>query len=373
MSARNGSWMRAVVACVGLALTGIALPATASAAPPKYDLQGVWKSGVLAGTVREPPNGTQTVTSMNMTTGEFSGHSVVEGTQFALAGKESGTALEFTQSEGSYKSHDVVPVLSIQANGKVGGNGSFEGGDFWLEVTEPTTAPPKAEEAEEAQNQPFVTVLCNIFPSDPTSSSCTADVGDLTGPPGSTPTGTVTFSTTAGTFIDGDTCTLAPAIGLGSVASCTVAFQPAPGTEEGAPLPVTAKYSGSSSFASSSGGTSPVAAAPASSTTEVNNGGFFNVPMVNPNFSAVTGTLTVSSAGAAAASTRAHAAASKLASASFSSGRFARHSVRLKLSATGLASLRRHKTLRVLLHVSTKVAGKHVTHSYPLKLKLHKR
>jgi len=93
--------------------------------------------------------------------------------------------------------------------------------------------------------------------------------------------------------------------------------------------------------------------------------------MVNPNYSAVSGTLTVSSAGAAAARARARVAASKLASGSFSSGRFARRAVRLKLSAAGLASLRRHKTLHVLLHVSTKVGAKHVTRSYPLKLKLH--
>ncbi len=358
------------MACVALALTGIALPATASAAPPKYDLQGVWKSGNLAGGARQPANGTQTVTSMNMTTGEFSGHSEVDGVQFVLAGKESGTALEFTQTEGGYEAHDKVPMLSIEPSGKVGGNGSFEAGDFWMEVTEPTSGPPHAETAPE-QQEPFVTVLCNIFPSDPTSSTCTADVGDLTGTPSNTPTGTVTFSTNTGTFIDGDTCTLAPVAGLGSVASCTVAFQAAPGTQAGAPLPVTATYSGSGSFATASGGTSPVAAAPASSTTEVNNGGFFNVPMVNPNSSAVTGTLTVSSAGAAAASTAAHAAAAKLASGAFSSGRLARRSVRLKLSAAGLTSLRRHRTLRVLLRVSTKIAGKHVTRSYPLKLELH--
>jgi hypothetical protein len=371
MSERSGFRRRATIALLALTTAGIALPASASAEPPKYDLQGVWTSGNLDGAVREPANGTQTVTAMNMTTGEFSGHSEVDGIKFTLAGKESGTALEFTQSEGGYESHDTVPVLSIEPSGHIGGNGSFEAGGFWMEVTQPTVAPPRAEESE-ARQEPFVTVLCNIFPSDPTSSACTADVGDLTGPAGSTPTGTVTFTTTAGTFTDGDTCTLSPAVGLGSVASCTVAFQPAPGTEEGAPLPVSAKYSGDSSLAPATGGTSPVAAAPASSTTEVNNGGFFNVPIVNPNYSAVTGTLTVSSAGAAAAEdTGAHAAASKLASASFSSARFARRSVRLKLSAAGLASLRRHKTLRVLLHVSTKVAGKHVTRSFPLKLKLH--
>jgi len=277
MDAKTGFGCRAVIACLALVLMGIALPAAAAAAAPKYDLQGVWQSGYLTSGVRAPANGTQTVTSMNMATGEFSGHSEVDGTKFALAGKESGTALEFTQSEGGYEAHDVVPVLSIQPSGKVGGNGSFEAGDFWMEVTEPAVAPPKAEEAE-AHQEPFVTVLCNIFPSDPTSSTCTADVGDLTGTGGAVPTGTVTFSTSAGTFIDGDTCTLSLAVGLGSVSSCTVAFEPAPGTQEGAPLPVTARYSGDKSFAAASGGTSPVALAPASSTTAASSTSRWSTP-----------------------------------------------------------------------------------------------
>jgi hypothetical protein len=380
MHSRSGrgakSWI-AVAALVAIALTAMVSAAAASAAPPKYDLRGTWKSGYLSGGLRAPANGTQTVTSMNMTTGAFSGSSVVEGVHFALAGRENGTALEFTQSEGSYTAHDKVGVLSIQPSGKVGGNGSFEGGEFWMEVTEPTQAPvaepkseSKSESESEGQRAPFVTVICNIFPSDPSSSTCTADVGDLTGAEAKPPTGSVTFSTTTGTFISGDTCTLAPVTGLGAVTSCTVAFQPAPGTQEGAPLPVTAKYSGDSSFGTASGGTSPVAAAPSSTTVEVNNGGFFSVPLTNPNYSAVTGGVTVSLAGAAAARLRAHTASSSLASGSFSAARFGRHSVRLKLSRSGLAKLKHKRSLKVLVHVTTKVAGKRIARSYALKLKL---
>jgi hypothetical protein len=367
----------AVGALVAVALTGLLATATASAAPPRYDLRGTWKSGYLSGGLRAPANGTQTVTSMNMTTGAFSGSSVVEGIHFALAGRETGTALEFTQSEGSYTAHDKVPALSIQPSGKVGGNGSFEGGEFWMEVTEPTHAPTaqpksesKSEPESEGQRAPFVTVICNIFPSAPSSSTCTADVGDLTGAEAKAPTGSVTFSTTTGTFISGDTCTLAPVTGLGAVTSCTVAFQPAPGTQQGAPLPVTAKYSGDSSFGTASGGTSPVAAAPSATTAEVNNGGFFSVPLTNPNYSAVTGSVTVSLAGAAAAGLGAHTMSSSLAVGSFSAARFGRHSVRLKLSREGLAKLKQRKSLRVLVHVTTKVAGKKVARSYALKLKL---
>src|ERR1700683_2349051 len=108
------------------ALTAIflVLVPAAFAAAPTYDLQGTWSSGPLSGGVRQPANGTQIVTQMNMTTGVFSGHSEVDGTQFELAGTESGSAVEFTQHEGSYTSHDKIPALSILPNGNIGGDGS---------------------------------------------------------------------------------------------------------------------------------------------------------------------------------------------------------------------------------------------------------
>jgi hypothetical protein len=375
MSARTGRLRRTLLTLAALAAL-LLLPAAASAAPPAFDLQGVWQSGVLSSSgVRAPANGTQTVTSMNMTTGEFSGHSEVEGTQFTLQGKESGTSLEFTQTEGGYTAHDKVPVLSILPDGKIGGNGSFEAGNFWMEVTAPTV-PPKSSDTElpgEATNHgAFVTVLCNIFPSALSTSNCTADVGDASGVSRKTPTGTVTFSTSTGTFTGGDTCTLATVVGLGAISGCTVAFQPAPNTQQGAPLPVVAHYSGDADFAAASGGTSPVSASPGVSSVEVaNNGGFFNVPMVNPNNSAVTGTVTVSLAGAAG-SARARAAASSIASGSFKVGRLGLKSVRLKLSKTGLAKLRKKHALPVAVKVSTLDAGKRVSHTSHITLHLLK-
>jgi hypothetical protein len=387
MSASIAGHRRTLIAAVLLpALASVALlsAATASAAAPAYDLQGVWMSGPLnqAG-AREPANGTQTVTAMNMTTGEFSGTSEVDGTHFVLQGIESGTALEFTQSEGSYSAHDKVPALSILPDGNVGGNGSFEAGNFWIEVTSPTVPPPSAPKPAPKEETPkeetkavgsqaaFVTVLCNIFPSAPSTSNCTADVGPA-GAGGKTPTGTVTFVTTAGTLL-GDTCTLAPVTGLGAIAACTVGFTPAPGTQQGAPLPVTAHYSGDSVFASASGGTSPVSASPGVSSVEVaNNGGFFSVPMVNPNYSAVTGTVTVSLSGAAG-SARASAAASSIASGSFRASRFGVKTVRLKLTKTGLAKLRGKHVLHALLKVSTLDSGKRLSHTSHITLRLHKR
>ena len=92
--------------------------ANAAAAPPTYNLQGTWTSGPLSGGVRSPANGTQTVTQMDMTTGAFSGHSVVEEIPFELSGTESGSAVEFTQTEGGYTAHDKIPALSILPDGK---------------------------------------------------------------------------------------------------------------------------------------------------------------------------------------------------------------------------------------------------------------
>jgi hypothetical protein len=374
---RRNSIVRGALAA--FVLGALLFPAAAPAAPPVYNLKGTWKSGYLSSTgSREPANGTQTVTSMNMVTGEFSGFSEVEGTHFALQGKESGKSLEFTQSEGGYAAHDKVPALSILPDGHVGGNGSFEAGLFWIEVTSPAVAPksgetPKSGEKEEEATSgsgAFVTVLCNVFPSNPSSSTCTADVGDASGVSRTTPTGTVTFSTTVGTFISGDTCTLAPVVGLGAISACTVAFQPAPGTQEGAPLPVTATYSGDSSFSTSGGGTSPTSASPGVGSVEVaNNGGFFSVPMVNPNYSAVTGTVTVSLAGAQG---HASAASSSIAFGSFKVAKLGLKTLKLKLSKAGLAKLRSKHILHAVVRVSTLDSGKHVSHSSHLTLHLRR-
>jgi hypothetical protein len=367
----------ALAACMALMAITLLAPAASLAAPPAYSLLGTWKSGYLAANgSRLPANGTQTVTQMDMQTGVFSGTSVVEGTHFALSGKESGKSLEFVQSEGGYAAHDKVPALSILPNGHVGGNGSFEAGKFWIEVQSKASSPsaekPTPEEtAPEGKPAAFVSVLCNIFPSAPSTSTCTADVGDLSSENHKTPTGTVTFSTTSGTLL-GTTCQLALTVGLGNIASCTVGFQPAPETQQGAPLPVIAHYSGDSNFAAAEGGTSLQAASPGIVTSSVGNtSGFFNVPMVNPNYSAVTGTVTVSLAGAAGSATLGHVASS-LAVGHFSLGRLGSRTVRLKLSHAGLLKLRAKKKLKVLLSVNTLDAGKHVSRHSKITLRLAK-
>ena len=129
-----------------------------------------------------------------------------------------------------------------------------------------------------------------------------------------------------------------------------------------------AHYSGDTNFAAAEGGTSPVSASPGVLSSPVNNGGFFEVPMVNPNYSAVTGTVTVSLSGAAGSAGDAAA----LASGKFKLGRFATGKLRLKLSHSGLLKLRAKHKLRVTVKVSTNDAGKLAVHTSHLTLRLKK-
>lgn len=95
---------RHAIAILALAalLAGIAALALAGAAhaAAQYDLRGTWDTYGTGGGY----SGTFTVTTMNRSTGAFSGTG--DGSVFELKGTESGSAVSFTQSEGSYVSHD---------------------------------------------------------------------------------------------------------------------------------------------------------------------------------------------------------------------------------------------------------------------------
>lgn len=288
-------------------LAGLVLVPAALAAAPTYDLEGTWTSGPLSGGVRQPSNGTQTVTQMNMTTGVFSGHSEVDGIQFELAGTESGSAVEFTQHEGSYTSHDKIPALSILPNGNIGGNGSFEVEEFWMEVTskavsskaeeqakeeaikkakeeeavkkteeEPgkkakeeekakeEAAKKTKEEAEKAKRPSATDVTCN-YEFATSTDTCTAQVADAGPAPEVVPTGTVTFTNTApGGFPYGTTCTIAASASAPGVPFCSVIFL---GGGSGLPM-ITASYGGDSHHSPSTGNTSFAQFAPPEETGE---------------------------------------------------------------------------------------------------------
>jgi hypothetical protein len=243
-------------AAIGL-LASLVVVSAAFAAAPTYNLQGTWTSGPLSGGVRQPANGTQTVTEMNMTTGAFSGHSEVDGVSFALSGTESGSAVEFTQTEGSYTAHDKIPALSILSDGNIGGNGSFEAGEFWMEVTSSSTGPSPEEvakkakeEAEKSAKRPSATMVTCNYEFATSENTCVASVGDAgTGTP-VTPTGTVTFTTTSGGF-SGASCSVVPESTSPSIASCTLVYETA---NSGLPE-ITATYGGDARHTGSVGHT----------------------------------------------------------------------------------------------------------------------
>lgn len=266
---------RALLAAMLTALTAvaaaIALAGAAYGAGPTYNLQGGWTTGyeASAGGTREAQNGTYNITSMNMSTGGFSGTAVVSGIDFVVQGSETGSVATFTLAEGSYVAHDTLN-LSIQSDGNVGGDGSFENGSdttptgyFWAELTTPTgTTTTKRASATQAE--------CTYTLADETD-VCTAIVGDATGQ-AAQPTGTVTFaSTIPGTsFSGGGSCTLELQTGDVGVTSCTVSYQ---GSETQS-LQVTATYSGDSTFAPSSGSTQFLTAGPGNDVYEPTIGSF---------------------------------------------------------------------------------------------------
>ncbi len=259
-----------------LATIFLVLVPAALAQSPTYNLQGTWTSGPLSGGVRQPANGTQVVTQMNMTTGAFSGHSEVDGTQFELAGTESGSAVEFTQHEGSYTSHDKIPALSILPDGNIGGNGSFEVEEFWMEVTSSSTGPTNAEkeakekeaaqkakeEAEKTKRPSATMVTCN-YEFATSENTCVASVGDAGAGTPVTPTGTVTFTTTSGGF-SGASCSVTPESTSPSIASCTLVYQTA---NSGLPE-ITVTYGGDARHTGSVGHTQFLGSGSEEGTTE---------------------------------------------------------------------------------------------------------
>jgi hypothetical protein len=259
---------------LGSAVTAIFLvPASAAfAAAPAYDLHGTWSSGPLVGGVHEPANGTQIVTQMNMATGEFSGTAEVDGEHFELAGSESGNSVEFTQTQieptTGYVSHDKIPALSILPDGNIGGNGSFEAGEFWMEVASSSTPAEKEakekqakeeaakkakEESEKAAKRPTATAVTCNYEFATSTDTCTAQVADAGAAPEVVPTGTVTFTNTgAGGFPYGTTCTITASASAPGVPFCSVIFL---GGGSGLPM-ITASYGGDSHHSPSTGSTS---------------------------------------------------------------------------------------------------------------------
>jgi len=230
-------------------------PGLASAAAPTYNLTGTWTTGYRSGATLEPANGSWDITSMNMTTGAFSGTAIVLGVSFVLEGHESGAEATQTLTEGGYVAHDVYTVSTL-ANGHIGTiNGTF-GGEFWAELIGPATTPAeeaakKAKEAAEKEKRPTGTsVICN-YEFATSENTCVASVGDGGAPPAIAPTGSVTFTTTSGGFSSGASCSIAPEPSAPSISTCSLVYFT---INSGLPS-ITASYGGDAHHAPSSGKT----------------------------------------------------------------------------------------------------------------------
>lgn len=259
--------------------------ANAAIAAPAYNMTGTWTTGYRSGSTLDEQNGTWDITTMNMSTGEFSGTAEIDGGQFTLTGTESGSEVQQELTEGSYTAHDVY-TLSVLSSGHVGtDNGTFDGGgEFWAEQSSTSAEEPgkktkeeestkkakeeeaakKAKEEAEKAKRPSATMITCNYEFATSENTCLASVGDAgTGTP-VTPTGTVTFTTTSGGFSSGATCSLTPESTSPSIASCTLIYQTA---NSGLPE-ITATYGGDARHTGSVGHTQFLGAGSSEGTAE---------------------------------------------------------------------------------------------------------
>jgi hypothetical protein len=217
---------------VGVRLAGIValiagfcavFASSAGAALPEFNLLG--------------HNGGTNITTMNMTSGTFSGSAVVDGEEFEVQGTESGneSISTFTYiADPSYVSTNT-DFYEILSNGNVGGPGSFHDTNGYEESY-------TGEINEPAGTTPSVTsVTCTPAGS---SYPCTATVSGASGPP----TGNVTFTASGGGFAGEPACALA-------AGSCSVTYTPPATSASSTPITVKAVYSADQTFRVSQGST----------------------------------------------------------------------------------------------------------------------
>jgi mucin-2 len=264
-----------VVVAIAIAATG-----TAYAAGPTYNLQGGWILGSLnaggTGVTQDGSSDTYTITSMDMSSGDFSGTAVIESIAFAVTGTETGSVATYTLSEGGYTAYNTMN-LTVFGDGNVGGSGSFtdsggSSGNFNAELTTPaggTTTTGTTSTTTPTSTTPGTTttgttttstskiptstaVQCDYFVASQ-NDTCTAAVGNADGSIVSTPTGAVKF-----TGDETGSCSLQPTSGSPGIASCPITV---PNTASSF-LNITASYSGDSTHSASSGNTAFLTAAP---------------------------------------------------------------------------------------------------------------
>jgi hypothetical protein len=208
----------ALGATIGL-LASLVLVPSALAELPEFNL------------LTSPPAGGEgtTITQMNMTTGEYSGTSVIDTQHFTVTGTEVGNKSTSTFKEvgTSYESFDTN-YYEILPNGNVGGPGEFSD----------TYGHEHVQYAGEINN-PAATVSSSTSITCTPSGSSDTCLATVTGA-GGTPTGNATFSASSGSFSGEGACVLAGG-------SCSVTYLPPAGETPD----VKAVYSGDGTFRAS--------------------------------------------------------------------------------------------------------------------------
>lgn len=256
--------LRALLAAILAA--GLLLATSQAQAAPALDARGTWL-------VKGPgiPDQPWRITSLDMATGALSGSGgPTNSFTWPITGSMDGYVVTMNAVYDQLPSYKVTFVGTVSADGQTmsglwANTGSTPSQAFTATRTDAPpatggTPPPPPPPTTTGKRPSVVSVVCNRGPDATSTSQCTATVGDAGAPPRATPTGTVAWSATQGSFA-ASTCALSPTPLSPGVASCTVTYQPGPsGTPAGTALPVTARYGGDARLAPSQGGHALIAA-----------------------------------------------------------------------------------------------------------------
>lgn len=203
----------------------VVAPAPALAAPPAHDIRGVWSGAALNGAA----SGTVTWESEDCGTGAISGRGATPTDTWTASGTIDGSTvtIAFTgfSSDATYRATGTGSFTDANHI-----SGTFRDTDTHKDVPGTfelvrTSGPPQDGQGCGTGRTTATTVRCDYHVASGTD-TCTATVADVGPPPLVAPTGAVTFTSAAGVFTAGDSCTVAPTPGSPGVVSCAVEYRP---------------------------------------------------------------------------------------------------------------------------------------------------
>ncbi|MFN8133006.1 MAG: hypothetical protein U0R70_15790 [Solirubrobacteraceae bacterium] len=251
----------ATAACLAAAALGAATPAAASTNVP---FAGAWRAGINVNnsfkyqwwsiTAFDPASGAFSGTGTDATSGAGV---LVSGTitgDYTLSQARLAATVTYPATPG--RQTTVKLLFGTNALSAIGGPAYnlYPGSGFQDGTLGPGFFPGNITRVHPTGSR----VSCNRGPNPTDDFQCTAEVGDGAPELPTSPTGTVTFTSSSGTFRSGNTCVLSPTPGSGSVSSCTVTWiPPAGGLEAGNQPDVVASYPGDPGHGPSTGTTQP--------------------------------------------------------------------------------------------------------------------